>query len=101
MTSPQSAPPRACPDCHKAMKWGHVIGRPASGGLPIRPATIGWLPGDVAPSGTGISDQDRSDPLIKMGVFRWSHMPRFPAWICEDCSLVVFSFANPEEALNP
>ena len=101
MASPDGTLPRACPDCRKAMQWGHVVGRPAGGGLALVPATIGWLPGDVAPSGTGISDQDRSDPLIKIGIFRWSRMPRFPAWICEDCKLVIFSYANPEEALRP
>lgn len=83
------------------MEWGHVVGRPSGGGMAITPATIGWLPGSIAPSGGGNSDQSDSTPLIPIGIFRWSHMPRFPAWLCEGCKLVLFSFSDPEAALNP
>ena len=65
------------------------------------PTTIGWLSSSVQLKGRGLSDMDKSIPLVEVGSLRWSNSARFPAWRCTKCSLVVLSYADPKTALHP
>jgi hypothetical protein len=58
------------------MEVGHIVAQPPINNVP---ATVGWLPGFVVPSGRGILDQMNADPLVPVGLFVWSPIPRFPA----------------------
>jgi Domain of unknown function (DUF6487) len=88
-----SAPPlaRNCPTCGGPMEYGHVLGQPAMSWSPV---TIGWMPGTVHPSGRGIQDQLNAEPLVPVGIFALSAIPRFPAWRCTKCSVVEFTYNN-------
>jgi hypothetical protein len=77
------------------------MGTPSGGGLALTPTTIGWLGGSDRPSGRGLLDMSDAIPLVDIGVFRWSSSARFPAWRCTGCSLVIFSYRYPKEALHP
>ena len=92
---------RSCPDCRGPMEQGHVMGTTTAGGLPMVPTTLGWLGSSVQPKGRGLSDMDKSVPLVEIGSFRWSASARFPAWRCTNCSLVVFSYADPRTVVHP
>ena len=73
------------------MEVGHIVAQP-----PINnaPATVGWLPGSVVLSGGGILDQMSADPLVQVGLFVWSPIPRFPAGRCTKCKLGEFSYRD-------
>jgi len=77
------------------------MGATIGGGLAIVPTTIGWLRSSVQPKGRGLSDMDKSVPLVEIGSFRWSRSARFAAWRCTKCSLVVFSYSDPQKTLHP
>lgn len=83
------------------MDRGRVVARGYAGELMLTPMTIAWLPAEIEPRGRGIGDQGAAAPFVDIGMFRWSRSPRFPAWMCGPCRIVVFSYADPEEALKP
>lgn len=57
------------------------------------PMTIGWNSGP--PVGRGPGDQVRSERLALVGPWVFSRDPRFPAWRCTKCSLVMFTYNAP------
>lgn len=73
------------------MEGGHIVAQPP---INSAPTTVGWLPGSVTPSGRGIQDQMNAEPLVQVGLFVWSPIPRFPAWRCTKCKLVEFSYGD-------
>lgn len=73
------------------MEDGHIVAQPPMNNAP---ATIGWLEGSVVPSGRGIMDQMNAFPLVQVGLFAWSPIPRFPARRCTACKLVEFSYGD-------
>ncbi len=70
----------------------------AATSLQLYPATIGWVPEIVEPTKRGFQDQYLAEPFSQI-VFgaMWSKRPRFPAWRCPKCRLVIFVY--PEDDL--
>ena len=74
--------PRDCPLCGHPMERGYLIAQPAMNYLPC---TIGWLDSSHPPTGRGIRDQAFGQPLVQIGIWSWTPIPRFPAWRCVTC----------------
>jgi len=77
------------------------MGTTVAGGLPMVPTTIGWLDASVQLKGWGLSDMDKSVPLVQIGAGPWARSARFPASRCTKCSLVILSYSDPQKALHP
>lgn len=76
------------------MESGCVLGTTTDiGYMGNIPMTIGWNSGP--PAGRGPGDQVRSERLALVGPWIFSRDPRFPAWRCQNCRLVVFTYDKP------
>ncbi len=79
------------------MAQGHVFGW-ARSDMSIG-AKIAWLPASIQPKGGGIRDWLTGERLetVEPGHHRLGS-PMYPAWRCDGCCFILFSFEQPEQA---